>query len=46
LFDATIIIITMDFNNVGIFDPKEFKNITNDEWFKFFEVNVLSGVCL
>jgi NAD(P)-dependent dehydrogenase (short-subunit alcohol dehydrogenase family) len=33
-------------NNVGIFDPKEFKNITDDEWFKFFEVNVLSGVRL
>ncbi|TSD66679.1 SDR family oxidoreductase [Inquilinus sp. KBS0705] len=33
-------------NNVGIFDPKEFKQITDAEWFKFFEVNVLSGVRL
>ena len=33
-------------NNVGIFDPKEFKDIPDDEWMKFFEVNVLSGVRL
>jgi NAD(P)-dependent dehydrogenase (short-subunit alcohol dehydrogenase family) len=33
-------------NNVGIFEPKEFKNITDADWFKFFEVNVLSGVRL
>jgi NAD(P)-dependent dehydrogenase (short-subunit alcohol dehydrogenase family) len=33
-------------NNVGIFDPKEFKNIPDEEWFKFFEVNVMSGVRL
>jgi NAD(P)-dependent dehydrogenase (short-subunit alcohol dehydrogenase family) len=33
-------------NNVGIFDPKEFKDIPDQEWIKFFEVNVLSGVRL
>jgi NAD(P)-dependent dehydrogenase (short-subunit alcohol dehydrogenase family) len=33
-------------NNVGIFEPKEFKAITDEDWFKFFEVNVLSGVRL
>jgi NAD(P)-dependent dehydrogenase (short-subunit alcohol dehydrogenase family) len=33
-------------NNVGIFEPKEFKNITDEDWVKFFEVNVLSGVRL
>jgi NAD(P)-dependent dehydrogenase (short-subunit alcohol dehydrogenase family) len=33
-------------NNIGIFDPKEFKNIPDEEWFKFFEVNVMSGVRL
>lgn len=33
-------------NNVGIFDPKEFVKIPDEEWFKFFEVNVLSGVRL
>jgi NAD(P)-dependent dehydrogenase (short-subunit alcohol dehydrogenase family) len=33
-------------NNVGIFEPKEFKAITDDDWLRFFEVNVLSGVRL
>ncbi|RYU92319.1 SDR family oxidoreductase [Mucilaginibacter terrigena] len=33
-------------NNVGIFEPKEFKTITDEDWLKFFEVNVLSGVRL
>lgn len=33
-------------NNVGIFDPKEFIQIPDEEWFKFFEVNVMSGVRL
>jgi NAD(P)-dependent dehydrogenase (short-subunit alcohol dehydrogenase family) len=31
-------------NNVGIFEPKAFKDITDEDWFKFYEVNVLSGV--
>lgn len=33
-------------NNLGIFDPKPFDEISDDEWMKFFEVNVLSGVRL
>lgn len=33
-------------NNVGIFEPKPFKDITDADWMKFFEVNVLSGVRL
>ncbi len=33
-------------NNVGIFEPKPFEEITDDEWEKFFAVNVLSGVRL
>jgi NAD(P)-dependent dehydrogenase (short-subunit alcohol dehydrogenase family) len=33
-------------NNAGIFEPKAFTEITDAEWFKFFEVNVLSGVRL
>lgn len=33
-------------NNVGIFDPKPFTEIPDEEWFKFFEVNVMSGVRL
>lgn len=33
-------------NNVGIFEPKAFEDITDDDWLKFYEVNVLSGVRL
>jgi NAD(P)-dependent dehydrogenase (short-subunit alcohol dehydrogenase family) len=33
-------------NNVGIFEPKPFTEITDEDWFKFYEVNVLSGVRL
>jgi NAD(P)-dependent dehydrogenase (short-subunit alcohol dehydrogenase family) len=33
-------------NNFGIFEPKPFEQITDEEWRRFFEVNVLSGVRL
>ena len=33
-------------NNVGIFEPKPFAKISDEEWEKFFAVNVLSGVRL
>ncbi|TGK02881.1 SDR family oxidoreductase [Leptospira langatensis] len=33
-------------NNVGIFEPKDFTDIPDDDWIRFFEVNVLSGVRL
>ena len=33
-------------NNVGIFEPKPFENIPDEDWFRFFEVNVMSGVRL
>lgn len=33
-------------NNLGIFEPKPFEQIADDDWFRFFEVNVLSGVRL
>lgn len=33
-------------NNIGIFEPKEFAEITDADWMKFYEVNVLSGVRL
>lgn len=33
-------------NNLGIFEPKEFSQISDDDWRRFFEVNVLSGVRL
>jgi NAD(P)-dependent dehydrogenase (short-subunit alcohol dehydrogenase family) len=31
-------------NNLGIFEPKPFEQIPDADWFRFFEVNVLSGV--
>ncbi|KJV36395.1 SDR family NAD(P)-dependent oxidoreductase [Luteibacter yeojuensis] len=33
-------------NNLGIFEPKGFFDITDEEWSRFFEVNVNSGVRL
>lgn len=33
-------------NNVGIYEPKAFADITDADWLKIFEVNVLSGVRL
>ncbi|MGA3202784.1 MAG: SDR family NAD(P)-dependent oxidoreductase [Bryobacteraceae bacterium] len=31
-------------NNLGIFEPKPFEQIPDEDWRRFFEVNVLSGV--
>jgi NAD(P)-dependent dehydrogenase (short-subunit alcohol dehydrogenase family) len=33
-------------NNLGIFEPKGFEEISDEDWRRFFEVNVLSGVRL
>ncbi|MBB3126369.1 3-oxoacyl-[acyl-carrier protein] reductase [Paenibacillus rhizosphaerae] len=33
-------------NNLGIFEPAEFFDIPDEEWFRFFEVNIMSGVRL
>jgi NAD(P)-dependent dehydrogenase (short-subunit alcohol dehydrogenase family) len=33
-------------NNLGIFEPKPFEEITDADWLRFFETNVLSGVRL
>src|SRR4051812_13171335 len=33
-------------NNLGIFEPKSFDEIPDDDWLRFFEVNVMSGVRL
>jgi NAD(P)-dependent dehydrogenase (short-subunit alcohol dehydrogenase family) len=33
-------------NNLGIFEPRSFEQISDDDWRRFFEVNVLSGVRL
>ena len=33
-------------NNMGIFEPKPFEQITDEDWMRFFETNVLSGIRL
>ncbi len=33
-------------NNLGIFEPKPFEEISDEDWLQFFDVNVLSGVRL
>lgn len=33
-------------NNVGIFEPKAFEDIPDEDWFRFFDLNVMSGVRL
>src|SRR6185369_4824110 len=33
-------------NNMGIFEPKPFEAIPDEDWLRFFETNVLSGIRL
>ena len=33
-------------NNAGIFEPKPFTQIPDEDWFRFFEINVMSGIRL
>lgn len=33
-------------NNLGVYEPKAFTDITDDDWLRIFETNVLSGVRL
>jgi NAD(P)-dependent dehydrogenase (short-subunit alcohol dehydrogenase family) len=33
-------------NNLGIFEPKPFDQIADEDWRRFFDVNVLSGIRL
>ena len=33
-------------NNLGIFEPQPFEDIPDEEWMRFFQVNVLSGIRL
>jgi NAD(P)-dependent dehydrogenase (short-subunit alcohol dehydrogenase family) len=42
LFPAVDILV----NNLGIFEPRPFDEIADEEWRRFFEVNVLSGIRL
>ena len=33
-------------NNMGIFEPRPFEQIADEDWLRFFEANVLSGIRL
>jgi NAD(P)-dependent dehydrogenase (short-subunit alcohol dehydrogenase family) len=33
-------------NNLGVYEPKAFADIADDDWFRIFEINVMSGVRL
>jgi NAD(P)-dependent dehydrogenase (short-subunit alcohol dehydrogenase family) len=37
-------IVDILINNAGIYEPKPFAGIADEDWMKFFEVNVMSGV--
>ncbi|HMF13073.1 MAG TPA: SDR family NAD(P)-dependent oxidoreductase [Gemmataceae bacterium] len=41
-----VLVVDILVNNLGIFEPKPFAEITDVDWLRFFEVNVLSGVRL
>lgn len=43
---ATIGKVDILVNNVGIFEPKEFLDIPDADWQKFYDINVMSGVRL
>lgn len=42
----TLPVVDILVNNTGIFEPKPFAEIPDEDWFRFFEVNVMSGVRL
>ncbi len=39
-------VIDILINNVGIFEPKQFLDIPDEDWHRFFDLNVMSGVRL
>jgi NAD(P)-dependent dehydrogenase (short-subunit alcohol dehydrogenase family) len=43
---AKLPVVDVLINNVGIFEPKPFTEISDADWFRFFEINVMSGVRL
>lgn len=43
---ATLPEVDVLVNNVGIFEPKPFAEIPDADWYRFFEINVMSGVRL
>jgi NAD(P)-dependent dehydrogenase (short-subunit alcohol dehydrogenase family) len=46
LVTASLLQVDILVNNLGIFEPKPFAEISDTDWLRFFEVNVLSGVRL
>jgi len=43
---ARLPVVDVLVNNVGIFEPKPFAEIPDADWYRFFEINVMSGVRL
>ncbi|MGA2051346.1 MAG: SDR family oxidoreductase, partial [Terracidiphilus sp.] len=43
---AKLPVVDVLVNNVGIFEPKPFIEIPDADWYRFFEINVMSGVRL
>ena len=43
---AKLPVVDVLVNNVGIFEPKPFIDIPDADWYRLFEVNVMSGVRL
>ncbi|WP_058189280.1 SDR family NAD(P)-dependent oxidoreductase [Terracidiphilus gabretensis] len=43
---STLPLVDVLVNNVGIFEPKPFAEIPDTDWYRLFEVNVMSGVRL
>jgi NAD(P)-dependent dehydrogenase (short-subunit alcohol dehydrogenase family) len=43
---AKLPVVDVLVNNVGIFEPKPFAEIPDANWYRFFEINVMSGVRL
>jgi NAD(P)-dependent dehydrogenase (short-subunit alcohol dehydrogenase family) len=41
-----VLVVDILVNNVGIFEPKPFEEIPDEDWLRFFEANVMSGVRL
>jgi len=46
LLVAAVPVVDILVNNAGIFEPKDFFDIPDNDWGRFFEVNILSGVRL
>lgn len=46
LLTAKVPTVDILVNNLGIYGPKQFAEITDEDWFQFFEINVMSGIRL